>query len=89
MVIAIPPDGTLAVDLAIPIQCQVVDCVEGQEVGSFSRPNVVWCYNIAVQLQNTSSDPVLLVCCVQNIWMQDDNLGMVVTCMVIGDLQGP
>jgi hypothetical protein len=30
-VIAIPPDGALAVDLTIPIQRQVVDAEEGQE----------------------------------------------------------
>jgi hypothetical protein len=70
LVIAIPPDGTLAIDLALPIQRQVVDAMDGQEVGLFSRPNVVWCYNIAVQLQITSSAAVLLVCCLQNIWMQ-------------------
>jgi hypothetical protein len=54
VVIAIPPDGTPAIDLALPIQGQVVDAMDGQEVGLFSSPNVVWCYNIAVQLQITS-----------------------------------
>lgn len=54
-VIAIPPDGALAVDLTITIHRQVVDAEEGQEVGRFSCPNVVWCHNVAIQLQITSS----------------------------------
>lgn len=83
LVIAIPPDGTLAIDLAIPIQRQVVHAVEGQEVGWFCCPNAVWCYNVAIQLQITSSDSVLLVCCFTY------RCRMAVTWMVIGDLQGP
>ena len=59
--VTIPPDGALAVDLAIPIQRQVVDAEERQEAGFLFGPNVVWRHNVAIQLQMTSSDAVLRV----------------------------
>lgn len=61
LIIAIPPDGTLTIDLTIPIQRQVINTEEGQKVGCFWCPNVAWCHNLAIQLQITSSDTLLLV----------------------------
>lgn len=60
VVIAVPPDGASAVDLAGSVQCQAVDAVEDQEVGWLSRPDAVRRYDPAIQLHVPS---FLLFCC--------------------------
>lgn len=71
MVIAVPPDGASAVDLAVPVQCQAVDAVEDQEVGWLSRPDAVRRYDPAIQLHVPSSElrrpRFLLFCCLLSI----------------------
>lgn len=88
VVIAVPPDGPSAVDLAVPVQSQAVDAVEDQEVGWLSRPDAVRRYDPAIQLHVPSSElrrpRFLLFCC-----LLYKTRGCLFTCMVMGDLQGP
>jgi hypothetical protein len=72
-------------DLAIPIQRKGVHVMEGQEVGWFSCPKM-W---FGDTILHPAADYKFRCCasfyCLQNTWMYD-NLGMVITYMVIGDL---